>query len=131
VQTFVEIFMFKKRELIQFSRDRLAVSLLIAFLLTMVILLVMTILRIHVSDVQLPVRFSGYGSTSIYRDRWYSLLSFGLFALITGGINGYLIVKLHTMRRGLSLGLALVSITIGVVALVVAAAVFRLAAVSL
>lgn len=127
----VEILMFKKRELIQFSRDRLAISLLIAFLLVMLFLFIWTILNLHVSDVQLPVRVSGYGSTFIYRDRWYSLLSFALFALLTGGVNGYLIIKLHASRRGLSLGFALVSLTIGIIALVVAAAVFRLAALSL
>lgn len=123
--------MFKKRELIQFSRDRLAISLLAAFLLSMVILLLMTLFNIHVSEVQLPVRFSGYGSTSIYRDQWYSLMSFGLFAVLVGGVNSYLILKLHSIRRGLSLGLAIVSVSIGVISLVVAAAVFRLAAVSL
>ncbi len=123
--------MFKKRELIQFSRDRLAISLLIAFLLSMVILLLMTLFNIHVSDVQLPVRFSDYGSTKIYRDQWHSLISFGLFAVLVGSVNSYLIIKLHSIRRGLSLGLALVSVSIGIVALVVAAAVFRLAAVSL
>lgn len=122
--------MFKKRELIQFSRDRLAMSLLIAFLLSMVILLLMTFLNLRVTDVQIPVRFSGYGSSGIYRDKWYTLLSFGLFALLVGGINGYLIVKLHSIRRGLSLGLGLVSLSLGVIGLVVAAAVFRLAALS-
>lgn len=123
--------MFKKRELIQFSRDRMAMSLLIAFVLLMVLLLIWTIFNIHVSDVQLPVRYSGYGSTFIYRDRWYSLLSFALFAVLVGGVNSYLIVKLHSTRRGLSLGFALVSLTISIIALVVAAAVFRLAALSL
>jgi uncharacterized membrane-anchored protein len=123
--------MFKKRELVLFSRDRLAMSLLLAFLLTVIILLIMTIANLHVSDVQLPVRYSGYGQTNIYRDRWYSLLSFGLFAVLLGGMNGYLIVKLHAMRRGLSLGFALVSLSTGVIALIVATAVFRLAAVSL
>jgi len=123
--------MFKKRELVLFSRDRLAMSLLLAFLLTVIILLIMTIANIHVSDVQLPVRYSGYGQTNIYRDRWYSLLSFGLFAVVLGAINGYLVVKLHSLRRGLSLGMAIVSLAIGIIALVVAVAVFRLAAVSL
>jgi hypothetical protein len=123
--------MFTKRELIHFIRDRAALALLAGFLLTMIVLVVMTFFSIHVSDVQLPVRYSGYGSTSIYRDRWYSLLSFVLFALLTGGINGYLIIKLHALRRNLSLGFAMVSLAMGIVALVVAAAVFRLAAVSL
>ncbi len=106
-------------------------SLLSAFLLTVVLLLAMTIVSIRVSDVQLPVRYTGYGLTNIYRDRWYSLLSFGLFALVLGSVNAYLIVKLHSIRKGLSLGLAVLSIAIGVVALIVAAAVFRLAALSL
>lgn len=123
--------MFKKRELIQFSRDRLAMSLLIAFLLSMVVLLLMTIFNIRMTDVQIPVRFSGYGSSGIYRDKWYTLLSFALFALMVGGVNSYLILKLHSIRRGLSLGLALVSVSMGIIALVVAAAVFRLAALSL
>lgn len=123
--------MFKKRELIQFSRDRMAVSLLVAFLLTMVLLLVWSFLNIHISDVQLPVRYTGYGLTNIYRDRWYSLLSFGLFAVLVGGMNSYLIVRLHATRRGLSLGLGMVSLAVGVIALVVAAAVYRLAALSL
>ena len=123
--------MFKKKELIQFSRDRLSVSLLAAFLLTMLILFVMTLVNIHVSDVQLPAHYSEYGSTNIYRERWYSLLSFGFFALIVGGINSYLIIRLHSTRRGLAMGLSVVSLCIGVVALVVAAAVFRLVALSL
>lgn len=123
--------MFKKKELIQFSRDRLSVTLLAAFLLTMIILFIMTLANIRVSDVQLPVRYSEYGSTNIYRDRWYSLLSFGLFALVVGGMNSYLIVKLHSIRKGLSLGLSVTSVFVGVVALVVATAVFRLVALSL
>jgi len=122
--------MFKKRELIQFSRDRVAMSLLIAFLLSMVLLLLITFLNLHVTDVQIPVRFSGYGSSGIYRDKWYTLLSFGLFALLAAAVNSYLILKLHAIRRGLSLGLALVSLSMGIIALVVATAVFRLAALS-
>lgn len=123
--------MFTKRELIQLLRDRLAISLLAAFMLTMLILLVMTILNIHVSDVQLPVRYSGYGSTNIYRDHWSNLLSFGLFAVLTAAINGYLIVKLHETRRWLSIGLSMISIIIGLLAIIVAASIFRLAALSL
>jgi len=123
--------MFRKKELIQFSRDRISVSLFAAFMLTMIILFVLALANIHVSDVQLPVRYSEYGSTNIYRERWYSTLSFALFALIVGGLNGYLIVKLHGIRKGLSLGLSVTSLGVGIIALVVAAAVFRLVALSL
>ena len=123
--------MFKKKELIQFSRDRLSMSMLLAFMLSMLALFILTLLNIHVSDVQIPVRYSDFGLTNIYRDRWYSLLSFGLYAVIVGGINSYLIVKLYSVRKGLSMGLSIASVFIGIISLVVAVAVFRLAAVSL
>ena|SRR6266550_604554 len=123
--------MFKKRELVLISRDRVAILLLIAFLATVILQLVITALNTHVSDVQLPVRYTSYGLTNIYRDRWYSLLSFLLFGLLVGGVNGYLIVKLYSVRRGLALGFAAMSLFVSIIALVITLAVFRLAALSL
>lgn len=124
-------FMFKKRELVQFSQDRLATSLLIAFFLSTVVLFILALVNVHVSDVQVPIRYSGYGITNVYRDKWYTLLAFGVFGLIVFGANGYVAIKIHSARRGLSLGILSISLLIGVIALVVANAVFRLAAFSL
>ena len=91
----------------------------------------MTALSIRVSVVQVPNRYSGYGFTNLYRDKWYALLAFGFFPLIVLVTNGYLAVKLHSMRRSLSLGLLTLSAIIIILALIVANAVFRLAAFSL
>jgi len=123
--------MFKKRELLLFSQDRLAVTLLVLLALTSLLLVVITILSVRVSDVQVPVRYSGYGFTNLYRDKWYALLSFGIFPLLVFGVNGFLAVKLHATRRGIAIGLLGISFVMLLIALIVSNAVFRLAAFSL
>jgi len=123
--------MLVRREIISFLRDRLALGLLALFLLTVLILLVMTVFNIHPSDVQVPARYSDYGFTNIYRDKWHSLLSFGLFGLLIFVTNGLLAVKLHDKRRGLSLSVLAASICVMVIALLVSGAIFRLATFSL
>ncbi len=123
--------MFKKKELLLFAHDRLAVTLLAALLLGVIILIVMTALSVRVSDVQVPIRYSGYGFTNLYRDKWFTLLSFGLFPLIILLTNGFMAIKIFGSRRGLALGLLTLSVFIMVVALIITQAVFRLAAYSL
>jgi hypothetical protein len=122
--------MFKKRELIVFSRDRLAMSLLVAFLLGTLALIFLSLLNTHPSDVQVPIRYSSYGFANLYRDRWFALWSFGLFAIITFVAEGFLAFKLHSRQRGIALAILCIGIFITLLSLVVASAVFRLAAFS-
>ena len=123
--------MFKKREFLLFLRDRLAAVLLGLFFIGVMVLVGMTAFNVRVSDVQVPIRYSDYGFTNLYRDRWYALMSFGLFGLIVFVTNGFLAVKLHGVHRGLALGVLGFSILIVLIAVIVASAVFRLAAFSL
>lgn len=123
--------MFKRKDLISLRQDRLMLALLMALLLCIGAIVVTTLLSIRQSDVQIPMRYSGYGFTNIYRDKWYGLWSFALFGLIVGATNGYLAVNLHASRRGLAIGFIALSLFIVVMALIVANAVFHLAAFSL
>lgn len=123
--------MFGRREIVLFLRDRLALGLLALFLLSILVVVAVTLLNIHISDVQIPARYSWYGFTGIYLDRWYALLSFGMFGILIFLINGFLAVKLHGKRRGLALGVLAISILIAVLTLLVASAIFRLANASL
>ena len=119
--------MFKKRELLSFFQDRPVVLLFVALLISMLFLVIMTALSTHASDVLVTVRFTRYGTASIYQDKWYMLLAFGIFGVILFAINGYAAIKIHAVRRGLSLGLLSASLFIMIVGIVVAGAVFRLA----
>lgn len=123
--------MLKKRELLLFARDRLAITMLIILAVGALALLAMTALSVRVSDVQVPTRYSGYGFTNLYRDKWYALLAFGIFPLLVFFINGFMAIKLHGSRRGLALGILGISVFIMIIAIIVAQAVFRLAAFSL
>lgn len=118
--------MFKKRELIQFSKDRLLSLLLLALFFGSLMLLVLTLIKVHVTDVLVPIRHSSYGNQSIYTDKWYNLFSFGIFGLIVFVINGYLAIKLRTSRRGLSMGVLSVSIFVMLIGLIVTWQVLKL-----
>jgi hypothetical protein len=123
--------MFKKREFLAFFQYRTTIVLFILMGLGALILIIMTLLNIRVSDVQIPVRYSGYGFTNLYRDKWYALLSFVIFPLLIICINGFLAIKLFENRRELSIGLLAISLFIITLAIIVSNAVFRLAALSL
>ncbi|MGD8374070.1 MAG: hypothetical protein PVI21_04410 [Candidatus Woesebacteria bacterium] len=123
--------MFKKKELVIFFRDRLAMLLMAGFFLSVLALITMTFFSVHISDVQLPNRYSDYGFTNLYRGKWYSLTLFALFGLVIFSINGYLSVKLREERRALSLSILSVSLVIMTFTIVIAAKVFGLAAFSL
>lgn len=123
--------MFKKKELINFFKDRFAMFLMAVFFLSLLALVIMTLFSVHVSDVQLPNRYSDYGFTNLYRGKWYSLLLFAAFGLVIFIINGYLAVKLREERRDLTLGILGVSLVVMTFTIVIAAKVFGLAALSL
>lgn len=116
--------LFKKREILHFLKDRLALGLLAAILIGVLALILVTGLTLHISDVQLPIRHSDYGITNIYRDKWYARTSFALFGIIILCINGYLAVKAHSIRRGMSLAILSLSLFVIIAGLRVSTAVF-------
>lgn len=123
--------MFKKRELLLFSKDRLALGLFVSLVVAVLVLWIMTLIYAHPTDVQVPIRYSEYGFTYLYRDQWYALASFALFGVVVLLTNGWLAVKLRSQFRAVAIGLLVLSLFLLIVAIVVAAAVFRLAAYSL
>lgn len=92
-----------------------------------VALIVTTVLRIHHSDIQIPVRFTGYGQSNIDRDQWYTQISYAIFGVVVVGANGFLAIKLHSLSRMLGLGLMALSIFVLTLALIIANAIFNLA----
>ena len=101
--------------------------LLILVVLGAIALILTTVLRIHPSDIQVPVRFTGYGQSNIDRDLWYTQLSYAGFGVLLATINGFLAVKLHSSNRMMGLGLLGMTIFLLVLALIIANAVFNLA----
>ncbi|HET9412250.1 MAG TPA: hypothetical protein VFO38_05420 [Candidatus Saccharimonadales bacterium] len=119
--------MIRRPDWIALTKDRLAIILLIVMIIGAIAIIITTILRIHPSDIQIPVRFTGYGQSNIDRDQWYSQLSYGLFSVVLVAINGYLAIKLLNVNRMLGIGLMSMSIFLLVLCLIIANAIFNLA----
>jgi hypothetical protein len=119
--------MIKRADWLAITKDRVAVLLLAFMVLGAIALIVTTVLRIHPSDIQVPVRFTGYGQSNIDRDQWYTQISYGMFGVLLVAINGFLAIKIHAFNRMLGLGLMGLSLFILAVAMIIANAIFNLA----
>lgn len=119
--------MIKKADWLVIGKDRVAVLLLVGLLAVSAVLILSVIIRLQPSDIQIPVRYTGFGQTFIYRDHWYTQYGYVGLTLLVTGLNGYIALKLYKIRRLLGLGLIGMSIFVLVFAAVVINAMFNLA----
>ncbi len=119
--------MIKKADWLAIAKDRVAVLLFAALGLACIVLITTVLLRLQPSDIQVPVRYTGFGQTFIYRDQWYTQYSYVGLALVVAAINGFLGIKLYQLRRMLGLGLVGMGIFIVVLATIIINAMFNLA----
>jgi hypothetical protein len=119
--------MIKRADWLAIGKDRTAVILFLLVFGLVATLVVVTILRLHASDIQVPVRFTAYGQNNIYRDQWYTQLSYAGFALLLLFANGFLAVRLYPINRLLSLAFLAASVVVLAIGLVVTNAIFNLA----
>ena len=67
------------REIFRFViKDKVMASLLVVLGITVVISAILVLFWIRPSDIQIPIRYSGYDN-SLYNDRWYERLTFFIF----------------------------------------------------
>lgn len=119
--------MIRKADWLAIAKDRTAVMLVLGLAAACIVLIATVVLRLQPSDIQIPVRYSGFGQTFIYRDQWYSQYSYVGLALIIAAVNGFLAVRLYHLRRLLGLGLLGMSIFVVILATIVINAMFNLA----
>lgn len=119
--------MIKRADWLAITKDRAAVLLLVLIVLGVIAIILTTVLRIQPSDIQVPVRFTGYGQSNIDRDLWYTQIGYTGFGVLLAVINGFLAIKIHATNRMLGLGLMGMTIFLLVLALIISNAVFNLA----
>lgn len=125
--------MFIERDTVKLAlMDRLLISLVMIGCLLALILAVSSAFQIRPSDVQLPVRYSAYGVTNLYRDQWFYLLSFvgsGLLILI---VHPLIVLKLLQQKgREFAVGFALMTVVVAFIGILLTIAVFRVVSVSI
>lgn len=70
-------------------KDKLAATLFVIGALISLIALILLFIWIRPSDIQIPIRYSGYDS-SLYNDRWFERLAFPLFIIVQFTCNAWL-----------------------------------------
>lgn len=101
--------------------DRYVAGLLATFFVGCLILLGFLAVSIQPSELQVVVHYTSFGNTNFYRDRWFYLLSLGLFIVIMATIHTILTYKiLQTKGRDFTIAFLWLSI----IMLVIASALF-------
>ncbi|PLS80848.1 hypothetical protein CYG49_03710 [Candidatus Saccharibacteria bacterium] len=124
--------MLDKEILNNISKDRLLIALLLVSTVCALILIVSGLVQIRPSDVQVPVRYSAYGVTNLYREKWYYLISFigaGLLLLV---LHPLVILKMYKEKgREFAVGFAALTVLTGLIGVLLTSAVFRVVSISL
>lgn len=99
-------------------RDRTFVLLWLSLLLLAGIVIIAGIFTIRPSDLQVPTRYSAFGITNFYRDKWYYALAFVLFAIFVAVMHGLVSLKLYIVK-GRKLAVAFLGLSLVVMAFAV------------
>jgi hypothetical protein len=119
-----------KEEISALFSDRTVVISLLLVIILCIVLCGVALVGLKVSDIQLPVRYSDYGMTNTYRDKWYYLLSFPLLAILVAVGHTMIALKLLSKSRELTIGFLLISSVMLAFGIIVTAAVLHLVGVS-
>ena len=74
-------------------RDKYLTVLLAVFLILSLGLLIYIGFLVHPSELQVVVHYTSFGTTNFYRDKWYYLISFGVFVVIMATMQCVLAYK--------------------------------------
>lgn len=108
--------------------DRVVTVLLIGLALVCMAFCVFIGLSLHPSDLQVAVRYTAFGETHFYREKWYYLISFIVFGVMVAVIHGAIAVKLYIQeRRQLAIFFIWLSVLMIVIAWLLANAILRIA----
>jgi len=119
--------MIKKADWLVIAKDRAAIILLLILAVSCVVLVATVLLRLQPNDIQVPVRYTAFGQTFIYRDQWYTQYSYAGLAVIIATLNTFIAIRLYQLRRLLGLGFIGMSTFVVVLAIIVINAMFNLA----
>lgn len=75
-------------------KDKIAATMLLALISVTVVTTILMFFWLQPSDIQIPIRYSGYDN-SLYNDRWYERLSFVGFLLLQTGAAAVLSMLMH------------------------------------
>lgn len=79
--------------------DRGYLTAWVVGLLAFFAIMVLCLIEIRPSDLQVPIRYSAFGITNIYRAQWYHELGFALFAVVIFVFHTLISLKLYKLKN--------------------------------
>lgn len=99
--------------------------------LVLVIIIAIGAVYIRPSDLQVPVRYSGFGISHFYRDKWFYQITFIVFALVVAVFHTLISAKLFQVKgRQFALGFLWLTGVILLIGTVFILAILRIASLS-
>ena len=120
-----------KESLKQMVGDRSFWAAWAVIALLLVVIVVTAAVYVRPSDLQIPVRYTGFGITHFYRDKWFYEVLFVLFAFAVAGFHTLISAKLLQIKgREFALGFLWLTAIVLTVSAVFILAILRVAALS-
>lgn len=78
--------------------NRYLTTLAIVTIVLMMLFVAYILVAVRPSELQLVTHYTAYGVTHLYRDQWFYLLTFGLFAIIVAFLHISIAIKLYITK---------------------------------
>jgi hypothetical protein len=118
--------MYNKALFKQVFADRGFLAAWLVSLIVFVAIAILCIFEIRPSDLQVPIRYTAFGITNIYRAQWYSELAFAGFALLVMGLHTVIAVRLYSIKnRDIARGFMWLTAIVLAIAFLIFLAIFR------
>ena len=100
-----------KRSLSLALKDRTYMTVWFLSVALLIVLIVIGVFFIRPTDLQVPVRYSSFGITNFYREKWFYEFNFIIFGLLVGIFHGLIGLR-FLEQRGRSFAIAFQWLTI-------------------
>lgn len=111
-----------------FLRDRTIASLAICVVVVAIIYSLYVAFSLQPSDLQVATRYTAFGDTHFYRNKWYYLLSFVFFGLTVAGVHiAYAIKLFGRQQRQAAIGMLCFTLLLMGIAIIMTRSVLQIA----
>ncbi len=111
-------------------KDRTYMTVWAAGLLVLIVLLIVGVFYIRPTDIQVPVRYSSFGITHFYSEKWFYQLNFVIFGIFIWVFHSLVALRLLA-QRGRGFAMAFQWLTVGMLTITLATVITILRVVSL
>lgn len=98
----------------QLSKERRLIIALIVLLVAALSLMIYVGVNIHQNELKIVTHYTAFGSTNFYRDKWYYLITFVVFALVVAVVHSMITLRL-LLVKGSEIALGFVWLSVAMI----------------